>query len=76
MKGSIFVFIGIMWLLMIIGGGIAVMVLGPISITGYGDLNQIFSSVIQAIAAVLLVVAWIIILSKTKNWVFRKQITN
>ena len=76
MKGSIFVFIGIMWFLMIIGGGIAVMVLGPISITGYGDLNQIFSSIIKAIAAVLLVVAWIIILSKTKNWVFRKQITN
>jgi len=65
-----------MWFLMIIGGGIAVLILGPISITGYGDLNQIFSSVIQAIAAVLLVVAWIIILSKTKNWVFRKQITN
>ena len=67
---------GIMWFLMIIGGGIAVMVLGPMSITGYGDLNQIFSSVIKAIAAVLLVIAWIIILSKTKNWVFRKQITN
>ena len=76
MTGSIFIFMGIMWFLMIIGGGIAVMVLGPISITGYGDLNQIFSSIIKAIAAVLLVVAWIIILSKTKNWVFRKQITN
>jgi len=76
LKGSIFVFLGIMWFLMIIGGGIAVMVLGPISIMGYGDLNQIFSSGIQAIAAVLLVVAWIIILSKTKNWIFRKQIAN
>ena len=76
MTGSIFIFMGIMWFLMIIGGGIAVMVLGPISITGYGDLNQIFSSGIKAIAAVLLVVAWIIILSKTKNWIFRKQITN
>lgn len=76
MKGSIFLFLGIMWFLIIIGGGIAVLILGPISITGYGDLNQIFSSVIQAISAVLLVVAWIIILSKTKNWVFRKQITN
>ncbi len=65
-----------MWFLIIIGGGILVTVLGPISITGYGDLNQIFSSIIKAIAAVLLVVAWIIILSKTKNWVFRKQITN
>jgi len=76
LKGSIFVFLGIMWFLMIIGGGIAVMVLGPISIMGYGDLNQIFSSGIQAIAAVLLVVVWIIILSKTKNWIFRKQIAN
>jgi len=76
LKGSIFVFIGIMWFLMIAGGGIVVTVLGPISITGYGDLNQTFSSGIKAIVAVLLVVTWIIILSKTKNWVFRKQITN
>ncbi len=58
MKGSIFAFIGIMWILMIIGGGIIVTLLGPISVTGYGDLNQIFSSGIQAVIAVILVIVW------------------
>lgn len=74
MKGSIFVFIGIMWVLMIIGGGIVVTVLGPISVIGYGDLNQIFSSGIQAVIAIILVIIWILILSKIKNWIFHKEI--
>ncbi|KAG2480202.1 MAG: hypothetical protein NPMRth3_590005 [Nitrosopumilales archaeon] len=74
MTGSIFVFMGIMWFLMIIGGGIAVMVLGPISITGYGDLNQIFSSGIQAVIAVILVIVWIKVLSKMTKWIFHKEI--
>lgn len=74
MKGSIFVFIGIMWILIIIGGGIIVTILGPISVTGYGELDQIFSSGIKALIAVILVVIWILILSKMKNWIFRKEI--
>lgn len=74
MKGSIFVFIGIMWILLIIGGGIVVTILGPISVSGYGELNQIFSSGIQAIIAIILVVIWILILSKMKNWIFQKEI--
>ena len=59
---------------MIIGGGIVVIVLGPISITGYGELNQVISSGIKAIIAIILVVIWILILSKLKNWIFRKEI--
>ncbi|MFB5611553.1 MAG: hypothetical protein ACE5R3_02690 [Nitrosopumilaceae archaeon] len=74
MKGSVFVFIGIMWILIIIGGGIIVTILGPISVTGYGELDQIFSSGIKALIAVILVVIWILILSKMKNWIFRKEI--
>ena len=74
MKGSIFAFIGIMWILMIIGGGIIVTLLGPISVTGYGDLNQIFSSGIQAVIAVILVIVWIIVLSKMTKWIFHKEI--
>lgn len=74
MKGSVFVFIGIMWILIIIGGGIIVTILGPISVMGYGELDQIFSSGIKALIAVILVVIWILILSKMKNWIFRKEI--
>ncbi len=59
---------------MILGGGIAVTVLGPISITGYGELNQMIASGIKAIIAVILVIVWIIILSKMNKWIFHKEI--
>ena len=74
MKAGLFGFLFGMWILILIGGGIAVMVLGPLSITGYGEMNFFLSSVIKAVIAVLLVVAWILILSKLKNWIFRKEI--
>jgi len=75
MIGSpIFVFVGVMWILLIIGGGIVVTILGPISITGYGDLNQMIASGIKAITAIILVVIWIVILSKMKKWIFHKEI--
>ncbi len=74
MKGSIFIFVFIMWILMIVGGGIAVTILGPISITGFGDLNQIISSGMKAIIAIILVIIWIVVLIKMKNWIFHKEI--
>ena len=67
-------FILAMWILLIIGGGIVVIVLGPISVTGYGELNQIFSSGIKAIIAIILVIVWIIILSKMTRRIFCKEI--
>ena len=71
---SIFVFIFAMWILIIIGGGIAVLILAPISISGYGDFNLIISSGIKAVISIGLVVAWIFILSKVKNWIFHSQL--
>jgi hypothetical protein len=68
---SIFVFIFAMWILIIIGGGIAVLILAPISITDYGELNLIISSGIKAIISIALVISWIFILTKMKNWIFR-----
>jgi hypothetical protein len=63
-----------MWILMIIGGGIAILILAPISITGYGDYDLIISSGLKAIVAIGLVVTWIFILSKVKNWIFSSQL--
>jgi len=75
MRGSsIFIFIGVMWILLIVGGGIVVIILGPISITGYEDLNQMIASGIKAIIAIILVVIWIVILSKMNKWIFHKEI--
>lgn len=74
MKYSIFLFIFTMWILLIIGGGIVVMVLGPISVSGYGEINQIISSGLKAVIAVILVIIWIIILSKMTKWIFHKEI--
>jgi len=63
-----------MWILILLGGGILVTILGPISISGFGQLDLFISSIIKAIIAIVLVVVWILILAKLKNWIFRKEI--
>ncbi len=72
-ESPFFGFLFSMWILMLIGGGIAVVILGPISITGFGELNGIISSGIKGLVAIFLVVLWILTLSKLKNKVFQKQ---
>ena len=74
MKFSVFGFIFVMWVLMLLGGGIAVLFLGPLSISGLGELDSFANSSIKAIIAIILVIVWIFILSKLKNWIFKKEI--
>jgi hypothetical protein len=71
---GLFGFLFAMWILILIGGGIVVTILGPISITGYGNFNWMISSMIKATVAIILVIIWILILLKIKNWIFRKEI--
>jgi len=71
---GLFGFLFGMWVLILLGGGIVVVVLGPISISGYGEMDWLLSSGIKAVIAIILVIAWILILSKLKNWIFRKEI--
>lgn len=70
---SIFGFLFGMWILIILGGAIVVIVLGPISISGYGNFDYFLTSGLKAGVAIFLVILWIIILSKMKNLVFRKK---
>ena len=63
-----------MWILIIIGGGIIVTFLGPISISGYGEYNWFIGSMIKGTIAIILVIIWILILSKLKNWIFKKEL--
>lgn len=76
MKYGIFGFLFAMWILILVGGGIVVTILGPISITGFGEFNWFIGSIMKAIVAIVLVVIWILILSKLKNWIFRKEISS
>lgn len=74
MKSGLFGFLFAMWGLIIVGGGIVVTILGPISILGFGEFGWFIASIIKAIIAIILVVIWILILSKIKNWIFKKEI--
>ena len=65
-----------MWVLILLGGGTVVTLLGPISISGFGDLNWFIASVIKAVIAIALVIIWILILSKLKNLIFKKEINS
>jgi hypothetical protein len=77
MKGiQIFSFIFVMWLLIILGGGLLVSIVAPMTINGYGKLDSILDSGVKALIAMILVVVWIFTLSKIKNWIFHKQIKN
>lgn len=76
MKSRIYLFLFTMWILILLGGGIAVVILGPISLSGFGsDSADLYvTSVIKAVIAIALVVIWVLILSKLKNWIFRREI--
>ena len=63
-----------MWALIILGGGIIVLLLGPFSIQQFGNFHWIIASGIKVTIALLLVVTWILILSKLKNWIFKKEL--
>ena len=63
-----------MWVLIIIGGGIMVGLLGPFSIQQYGNFHWIITSGIKVTIALVLVVIWILILSKLKNYIFKKEL--
>lgn len=47
--------------------------LGPISVTGFGNLDAVASSGLKGVAAIILVVIWVVILHKVKNWIFKKR---
>ena len=72
MHGQLLGFLFLMWVLIIIGGAIAVVILGPISISGFGEFDPLINSIFKGIIAIGLSIAWILILTKMKNLIFRK----
>ena len=74
MKFGLYGFLFAMWSLIIIGGGMMVILLGPFSIQQYSDFHWIIASGIKVSVALILVVIWILILSKLKNYIFKKEL--
>ena len=74
MIASLFGFLFAMWILILIGGAIVVTILGPIEIRDDGEINLIVSSGLKGGIAIGLATAWVFILLKIKNWIFRKEI--
>ena len=76
MKSGLYGFLFAMWVLIIIGGGIMVVLLGPFTIQQFGEFHWIIASGIKVTIALILVVIWILILSKLKNWIFKNELNS
>ena len=74
MKSGLYGFLFAMWSLIIIGGGIMVVLLGPFSIQQFGDFHWIISSGTKVSIALGLIIIWILVLSKLKNYIFKKEL--
>ena len=71
MSLPIFSFIFAMWILIIIGGGLMVLFVGPLTFSGDGDLDPIIYSGAKVLIAMILIFIWVYALLKIKNWIFR-----
>ena len=69
---QLFGFLFLMWILILIGGAIAVIILGPISISGFGEYDSMLNSIVKGIVAIVMSILWILILNKMKNFIFQK----
>jgi hypothetical protein len=69
MSLPIFSFIFVMWILIIIGGGLMVLFIGPLS---FSDIDPLINSGAKVLIAMILIFIWVLALLKIKNWIFRK----
>ena len=74
MDVKIYSFIFAMWVLMLIGGGLMVLVIGPFSLSSVGDVDPIIVSGIKVGIALVLIFIWVFTLTKIKNWIFKSQV--
>ena len=69
---KIYSFIFVMWILMLSGGGLVVIFVGPFTLAP--DIDPIITSGIKVIIALFLIFIWLFTLTKVKNWIFKSQV--
>ena len=74
MAVKIYSFIFTMWILMLLGGGLMVLIIGPFSLARMGDIDQIIVSGVKVGIALVLIFIWVFTLTKIKNWIFKSQV--
>ena len=72
MTMKIYGFIFAMWVLILIGGGLVVVFVGPITFAT--DVEPIITSGVKVLLALFLIFIWIFILTKLKNWIFKTEV--
>ena len=72
MAMKIYSFIFAMWVLILIGGGLIVVFVGPITFTT--DVEPIITSGVKVLLALFLIFIWVFILTKLKNWIFKTEV--
>ena len=57
---------------MLIGGGMVVIFVGPLT---FGlDIEPIITSGVKVLLALFLILVWLFILTKVKNWIFKTEV--
>ena len=69
---KIYSFIFVMWILMLIGGGLVVVFVGPFTLAP--DIDPIITSGVKVSIALFLIFIWLFTLTKVKNWIFKSQV--
>lgn len=68
----LYAFMAVMWGMLLGGGGLFVLVLGPLSVSGLGQYDAAASSALKAAVAAGFVAAWVIALARANSWMFRR----
>lgn len=68
----LYAFMAVMWCMLLAGGGLFVLVLGPLSVSGLGEYDAAASSALKAAVASGFVAVWVIALARANSWMFRR----
>jgi len=74
MDVKIYSFIFTMWILMLVGGGLMTLIIGPFSLGSIGGIDSMILSGIKVGLALVLIFIWVFVLTKIKNWIFKSQV--
>ena len=74
MNVKIYSFVFTMWILILVGGGLMTLIIGPLSLGSIEGIDPIIFSGIKVGLALVLIFVWIFILTKVKNWIFKSQV--
>ena len=72
MKMKIYNFILAMWVLILIGGGLVVVFVGPLTFST--DVEPIITSGVKVLLTLFLIFIWVFIITKLKNWIFKTEV--